>query len=432
MKPGRSLIMFALLACGVLLAERVGIADLDICGCLNSPKSLGAFNTLTQAGYPPGTVDTFRNIVIPVPADGVLVFDSFNIANRPNEGCCLTVTFARNQANTPLTLLVSGDVNIVGDRINVVLSGANGTSGSTGAAGNGGLGGPGGFRGGDGAYQQGNAASDGGAGLGPTGGTGGVASASSRGTDGTFFGLKELLPLVGGSGGAGGASLTNQFGCAAGGGGGGGGALLIASNGTISVGGGAAILADGGNAGSESSGCATRGGSGSGGAIRLVAKTIAGDGFLGARGGLIDCCTRTGGAGVIRLEAVTNTLPAGNTDPPALRIAAPGPLVNPFTPTVALTTIGGQPVPTPATGNSGGIDVFVPVPGPTEVDLSTSGVPSGTTVQVSIKPRVGGSVVTLTATLSNCDTAGNCIAAVTPTLAAGAYVVEARATFQTP
>ena len=73
-----------------------------------------------------------------------------------------------------------------------------------------------------------------------------------------------------------------------------------------------------------------------------------------------------------------------------------------------------------------------PVPGPTEINLATSGVPSGTTVAVSVKPRVGGTLLTLNTVLTNCDTAGNCIAAVTPTLASGVYVLEARATFQTP
>jgi len=433
MVPRRSLTILTLAACGVLLAGRAGLADLDICGCINSPKSLGAFDTLTRSGYPPGTIDNFRSIVIPVPADGVLVFNSMNVASRPEEGCCLTVSFARNAANTPLTILVSGDVNIVGPSVTVNLSADSGGGGSNGGAGAAGLGGPGGFRGGDGAYQQTNGASDGGAGLGPTGGAPGVASVPSRGGDGTFFGLKELLPLVGGAGGGGGASFAGQVNCAGGGGGGGGGALLIAANGTITIKS-SSIAADGGNAGGESNGgCATRSGAGSGGAIRLVAKTIAGpDGLLYARGGLVDCCTRTGGPGVIRLEAVTNTLPAANTDPPASRAAAPGPIVNPFAPTVAITAVGGQPVPAPATGNSGGIDVFVPVPGPTEIDVATSGVPSGTTLQVNVKPRVGGSVVTLNAPISSCDSAGNCLIAVTPTLASGAYIVEARATFQTP
>jgi hypothetical protein len=225
--------------------------------------------------------------------------------------------------------------------------------------------------------------------------------------------------------------LTNQLNCAAGGGGGGGGAALIAANGTITVSGN--IVADGGAAAGPSNGtCATQGGAGSGGAIRLVAGAIAGPGGLYARSGIVDCCNRTGGPGMIRLETVANTLPPGNTDPPASRAVAPNPLTNPFSPTVAITAVAGQSTPTPPQGGVGGIDVFVPAPGPTEIDLSTSGVPSGTTIQVSVKPRVGGALLVLSAALTNCDSSGNCVASMSPTLASGAYVIEARATFQTP
>ena len=289
MRP-RWLVLLAM-TCGVLLAERIGIAQLDICGCLNNPGSLGAFDTVAHTGYPPGTVDNFRSMTIPVPASGVLVFDSMNLTTRPNEGCCLTVTFARNSANTPVTILVKGDFTLGGSGTTLLLSGDNGVGGSFGGAGTGALGGPGGFRGGDGAYRQTNAASDGGAGLGPGGGVAGLASGPTRGGDGTFFGLKELLPLLGGSGGGGGASSSDALNCAGGGGGGGGGAILIAANGTIRID--SSLIADGGNAsGPSNGGCATAAGAGAGGAIRLVANTITGVGGLAARGGLIDCCTR--------------------------------------------------------------------------------------------------------------------------------------------
>jgi hypothetical protein len=205
---------------------------------------------------------------------------------------------------------------------------------------------------------------------------------------------------------------------------------LIAANGTIDVS--ASLLADGGASGAGSSSCGTTGGAGSGGAVRLVANSIIGSGFIGARGGPVPFITGSSGkAGVIRLEAINNTLPPGNTDPPASRTTVPGPIVNALSPTVAITSVAGQVVPTPATGSIGGVDVVLPAPGPAEIDLSTAGVPSGTVVQIVVKPRVGSGIVTLNTTLSNCDTAGNCIAAVTPTLAAGAYVIEARATFQT-
>ena len=135
---------------------------------------------------------------------------------------------------------------------------------------------------------------------------------------------------------------------------------------------------------------------------------------------------------MIRLEALSNSFPFDHTDPPASRPVAPGPLTNPFSPTVSVTSVAGQPVPTPPQGVVGGIDVFVPVLGQTEIDLATSGVPSGTTLMVNIKPRVGGTPVVLNAPLTNCDTAGNCLVSVSPSLAPGAYVIEARATFQTP
>ncbi|MGE5245128.1 MAG: hypothetical protein ACM3SQ_12940 [Betaproteobacteria bacterium] len=431
MEPRRWLIALTLVACGVFVAGRQGIAALDICGCIGSPKSLGAFDTIAGTGLPPGTTSAFRSMTIPLPADGVLVFDSANFAVRPSDSGVLDVFFTRNQANTPVTILASGNVTI-GTSVTLHLTGDGGTGGSNGGAGVGGLGGPGGFRGGDGAYQAVNGTTDGGAGLGPTGGASGLASGTTRGGDGTFFGLPELLPLVGGAGGGGGASFSTSLNCAGGGGGGGGGAILIASNGTISISG--ALLADGGGAGTPSNGgCATTAGAGSGGAIRLVADTIAGTGALYARGGGIPfVASSSGKSGIIRLEAITDTLPPGNTDPPASRTTVPGPIVNPFSPTVVVTTVAGQAVPTPATGNMAGVDVVIPAPGPAEIDLGTSGVPGGTVVEVVVKPRVGSGVLTLNTTLSNCDTAGNCIAAVTPTLAAGAYVIEARATFQTP
>lgn len=423
------MIVLTLVTAVVLATQTVGRAALDICGCSGSPKSLGTFDTIAGTGFPPGTTSAFRQITIPAPNDGVMVFDAMNIVSRPSDGsCCLSIVFTGNQANTPVTLLVAGNVTING--VTITVAGNPATSGSNGGAGVGGLGGPGGFRGGDGAYQALGGPSDGGAGLGPTGGASGLAADSSRGADGTFFGLQELLPLVGGAGGGGGASTSSALNCAGGGGGGGGGAILIAANGTIDVSG--ALVADGGPSGFGSSSCGTTGGAGSGGAVRLVANSIIGSGNIYARGGgVAGIAFSSGKSGVIRLEAINNTFPPGNTDPPASRTAVPGPIVNALSPMVAVTSVAGQVVPTPATGSAGGVDVVLPAPGPAEIDLSTAGVPSGTIVQVVVKPRVGSAVVTLNTTLSNCDTAGNCVAAVTPTLAAGAYVIEARATFQT-
>ena len=71
-------------------------------------------------------------------------------------------------------------------------------------------------------------------------------------------------------------------------------------------------------------------------------------------------------------------------------------------------------------------------PGDTDVALATSGVPAGTVVNVTVKPRVGGNPVTMPLTLVNCSAEAACIGNVTFNLAAGAYSIEARATFQTP
>jgi hypothetical protein len=368
---------------------------------------------------------------IPLPADGVMVFNSLNLVERPPYiGYGLTIRFVRNAANTPVTILVSGDVNI-GPSVQLVVSGVDGVAGSTNALGQGGLGGPGGFRGGDGGYQLVNFGAIGGAGLGPGGGAGGISNyyASGHGAGATFLGAPDLLPLVGGSGGGGGGSTEIAAGCAGGGGGGGGGAMLLAANGTITLTG--QILADGGSAGSWGTAtCASGGGAGSGGAVRLLATTISGAGQVYARAGSGSGVAAQ--AGSIRLEALNNTLTVGNTTPLATRAAGPGPVVNPITPTVSITSVGGQAIPQPPQGGLGNVDLVLPAPGPTDIALSTTGVPTGTTVNVTVKPRVGSAPIVTPVTLTSCDPSGACLANVSFNLAAGGYFIEARATFSTP
>jgi hypothetical protein len=207
--------------------------------------------------------------------------------------------------------------------------------------------------------------------------------------------------------------------------------MVIAANGTITVNG--SIFADGGNGGGRRTSCSSSGGGGSGGAIRLLASTITGSGSLFARGGTDPETALRAGAGAIRLEAFTNTLSA-NADPVALRAPAPGPLANPFQPTVDITTINGRPVPQHPQGVFGGVDVLLPAPGSVTIDLGTTGVPSGTVVDVTVKPRVGGAPVVEPVTLqqADCDGAGNCFASAVVDLPAGAYTVEAQATFRAP
>jgi len=415
-------------ACLLMIAPAFQAATLDICGCATI-QGLRPFDTSDPTTYPPGTSDqgTFGTITIPLPADGVLKFSSVKIQNRQ-------VRFTTNAANTPVTILVAGDVllqSTVGCCFSFSVSGSNGSGGSSQVAGVGGLGGQGGFRGGDAAAQAINGAAIGGAGFGPGGGTAGSIGPLTSGGGGTFLGLPELTPLLGGSGGGGGASSSaTSTGCSGGGGGGGGGALLIAANGTLTIDG-YQLFADGGfGAGPGDGSCAAAGGGGSGGAIRLVANSLTSGNSSGlfARG-----LNNSGGDGRIRLESVdTSAQTQFNTSPPSLRIVGPTPLTNPINPTVTITSVAGAAVPAVPQGTFGAIDVVVPAPGAADVAVATSGVPSGTTVSISVKPRIGGQSMSQVVPLSGCTISGVCGAGATFNLAAGAYVVEARATFQIP
>jgi hypothetical protein len=391
---------------------------------------LQPFDSRDPATHPPGTTVNSTTVNIAVPADGILRFSSFFARNH--------LTFLRNNANTPVTILVSGDVTFssaTGCCWTVTLSGDSGTNASPSFPGVGGLGGPGGFRGGDGAQLATNLATIGGAGFGPGGGTGG-APGSCPGGLATFFGAPDLIPMLGGGGGGGGcSSAATPSSCSAGGGGGGGGGITIAANGTISFTGGYRLFVDGGSGGATANAaCAFGGAGGSGGAIRLLANhfVTSGTAELFARGGSNPNNGTPSGAGRIRLESMdASALTVFGTDPPAQRVVGPSPLANPISPTVSITSVGGNPVPAVPQGTFGTIDVVVPVPGATSVDVATSGIPGGTTVQVTVKPRLGAQPVSESVPLTSCNSAGNCQASATFNLPAGAYVVEARATFQT-
>ncbi len=412
--------------------------SLDICGCAGNPQSLGHFHSDDEATWPTNTLRISTSIIsIPLPDDGVLIFDSFTVDNTQNGIYNAHVVFELNPANTVVTLLVSGDLT-VGKSDSISLNGKNGTWGSSAVNGIGGLGGPGGFRGGDGAYEYINNQNDGGAGLGPGGGDGATIATvddpaiSAQG--GQFVGIPELLPMIGGSGGGGGRSESIDTGCAGGGAGGGGGGLLIALNGTATING--SITANGGARGQYGkNGCSSHGAGGSGGAIRVVADTIIGDGAIKALG------SHGATNGAIRLEAFNNTLPGGAsyTNPVATRALAPGPLANPITPSVAITSVYGEVVSRVngellselPQGWAGEVDVLVSAPDTIAVAVASNDVPAGTTVDVTFKPSPGGLPHTETVTLGNCID-GGCTAQVFRYLEPGVHVIEARATFQTP
>lgn len=435
-RVGIGLGLVALLIVGLIRPAGLtaGSAEFDLCGCANHPDSLGAFDSKDPTTWPPGTeISKAQNwrMYIPLPPGGVLIFDSFKAERWKAHRNC-EIWFKPNAANTPVTILVAGDFSLK-TSVHIAVYGMNGANGHHKINGRGGAGGPGGFRGGDGAYQDVNGQGAGGEGMGPAGGSPGTAAAFDKGGPGKFSGRPELLPLIGGSGGGGGASKSTGN-CSGSGGGGGGGAILIAANGNITLERHAGINADGGHPGSHVSDgkCATVGGPGGGGAIRLVAQNVTGGGYLVARGNR----EKSGGhPGVIRIETIEeDALDPHQSTPPAIRTNVIGPLVNPITQTVAITTVAGQAVPETLRGWQSGIDVIVPAPGVVKMQVVTAGIPAGTTVEVALKPKVGGAAIRNSAVLnaSNCNPKGECTSFISFELPKGAYFAEATATFQTP
>lgn len=397
------------------------------------------------------TVDT----EVPLPPDGVLNYTEIDIPAG------ITVSFAPNALNTPVTLLVSGDATINGT---IDVSGsdappsAGAGDGNLGDDGLSGEGGPGGFDGGRGGIAHDSTASDSPriaqAGVGPGGGrpsTGRLnndncrAGAGSFGTQGDYYdycsvpvaptyGNEDLLPLIGGSGGAGGAGRQSTGGS---GGGGGGGALLLAVSGTLTMAGDGRIVADGGDSGDlghdDGADAGGRmGGPGSGGAIRLIASTLDGEGSLSASGGRSGLNNGSqqeyldGGKGRIRLEAENFTF-NGSSDP-AFSLAEPGDLVIGGMPTIRIASVGGVAAPTEPSGYG---DIVLPsdAPNPVEVGLETANVPVGNTVSVIVNPP-GGHPVTVTSTALQ-GTEANATATASIDLPDGPSVLLATLSFST-
>jgi hypothetical protein len=405
--------------------------SIDICGCADSPASLGDFRTSDAQSYPPKTSRTGTSFTIRIPIDGRFIFNSFILDGTPdNASSPVQVRFIVDEANdsaaanVPVRLLVAGDVTIPASS-SIDVSGF--ASAGASVEPRGGIAGPGGFRGGDGANEQTLLSRSGGYGLGPGGGRPGDVNAADRsllsGHDGTFVGNNQLVPLIGGGGGGGGS--TDRTDCSGGAGGGGGGAILIAANGTIALNG--SIMSLGGGAGGFScQGVNIFGGSGSGGAVRLVADTIAGMGQV---------YTNSAQPGRIRLEAF-DISPQLTTYPAATRALSPAPE---SAPQLAIVGINGEsesreselPIADRPQGVFGKIDVTVSGAEPVTVDLMSDGLTGGTMVEVSAKGRNSGQLFTKSTTLGSCSQLGQCTAtAVFSELPSGTYFIEAKALFQ--
>ncbi len=332
-----------------------------------------------------GALNPTANTTVVLPPDGILHYTTVNVPNG------VTVTFQRNAANTPVTLLATGTVTIAG-----TLS-VNGAFGAFTTAGPAALGGPGGFSGG----LAGTPPSGG---SGPGGGGSGGPLVDASASDGAPRSLVSLLPLVGGGGGGGGLiSSSDQWG-----GGGGGGAIVIASAPRITASGPGLLRAKGGSGGGGSGGTRFAAGGASGGAIRLVAPEVTGSGQLTAAGGASGNSGRVGGPGRIRIESFTVGF-TGTTIPRASSSAAPGPVVpvgNPglmTLPTLTITSIGGLTPPATPAATYATADVSLPsgTSNPVSVTVTATNIPVTPTppvLTVKVIPRsVAPSTVTATA-----------------------------------
>ena len=411
-------------------------------------KCLGAFSP---------TVGT----VVTLPADGILDYSTFNIPAG------VSVSFAKNVANTPVTIRTFGNVTIQGyiyvtPPIGPTNSGTYG-DGNLGDDGQPGVGGPGGGNGGYGGYAAlfgGSAWRVGGAGRGPGGGqpgpnynssypiggggggfgSGGATAWNGYGVGGSAYGQASLLPLVGGSGGGGGVAGSTYSGA---GGGGGGGAILIAagtasSPATITCTGNGYIDADGGAGGSSAgSGCGGEGGGGSGGAIRLVADTLSKPSTfnLYARGGGGGgSCWNGGGAGgngIVRLEANTITGWTTGNSQPAYSFGLPGHATVPNSPTLTIASVTANSstltIPANPTGNA---DIAFPTGITTAtVNLSAYYLPTGSTATVYVIPASGASRTSALSSAFTGSSTGVSTATATVTLSPGNNILQAAVTY---
>lgn len=406
--------------------------------CAFSAQAQGNFqsgSTGADGAFNPTTTQT-----IAVPESGVFNFTTVTIPSG------VTVTFAPNSSNTPLTILASGDVVISGT-INVAGKAAN-------VNGTGGLGGPGGFAGGNGGFGVADLFS-GQNGSGPGGGKGGssngsavvpgggggyatvgsAATAASPTAIGSSYGSGLIQPLIGGSGGGAGGAGANSLGGA---GGGGGGAILIASSTNITLNSTATIDASGG-VGANATFPSAPGGGGSGGAIRLIANIISGNGIIrvnGGNGGAGGSGGGRGGLGYIRAEGFTltsftpiinqNVIP---TQPTVASLGLPNPIVLANAPAIKILSVAGINAPTNPKGTLQAIpDILIPntQTNPVSVELEGRNLPANIGFTVTVTPSTG-TPSSVTSILTQSISPGVFTGSVQIELPAGLSVISATA-----
>jgi len=359
------------------------------------------------------------NTTVTIPSDGILNYTTFNIPAG------VTIKYAPNTTNTPVYILVQGDAIIDGT---IDISGLDGdVLGSLP---------PGGFAGGvpqliNGGGGRGPGGS-GGAGGGTSGNgasyrTSGVLRTTTNGSNvGPVYGSAALQPLIGGSGGGATDITSSQPGNR---GGSGAGAMLLAVSGTLTFDG--QILATGGN-GAPSTPVTSQGaGAGSGGAVRIVATNLSGAGSIDISGGTGgDGASGNGGnagRGRARLEADTFAF-TGTVTLNDFATSTPQPVFAANLPTILITSVAGSAVPANPTGEN---DVVLPstIVNPVTVDFAASGVPIGSTVELTVTPIFGAVTSVTSSALAGIVDAST--ASATATLPSGSSILVASVSFTT-
>jgi len=261
-----------------------------------------------------GRLELTAHTTIDLPPDGVICVSEITCTGN------YTLSFNRNEANTPVYLLVEGDADLTGG-CDIKVNGENANTSARYGIGldfMGGRGAPAGDEGGscDFTFATVNRAGEG---IGPGGGGastnasgGGGASPVTAGSNGTVGNLTNVGQ--GGDppsdradrimhGGSGGGCGTNSSGNSPGGGGGGGGVLVLAVGDKLTFVSGSWLEARGGNA-------ANYGGGGGGGVVRIVATTVVGPtgGSCGidVTGGTASSGGGNGGHGFGKIEVVND------------------------------------------------------------------------------------------------------------------------------
>ena len=428
-------------------------------GCALSPVSAASTFDSGSTGAD-GAFAPTASVTLQVPDSGVFNYTTVNIPSG------VVITFKRNNANTPVTILASGDItlsgviDISGGAGGNMLNLLNGNSLDGTARSTGGSGGPGGFDGGGGGSKVGpynGVAGDGPGGGGGAGdikqnvGDGGGGSYSSAGQNGNYanginglggsvYGSSFLNPLIGGSGGGGGGANGNAE---AGSGGGGGGAFLIASSGILNFNG--QIVTRGGVGGTDYNGGG--GGGGAAGGIRVVATTITGNIIVDLNGGLggLDANNSysyrggSGGAGYARLEAYnfTNVTLSPVNSVGVITTGSPGSVSSANVPQLQIVSVAGINAPPSPVGSLHAppdITVKNTVANPVTVALAGKNIPVGTVVTVSLTPQTGTVTAVQSSALAGTTAASTATASVS--LPDGKCILYASATIdltaQTP